>query len=183
MALPEKVAISRILIQRAAGLSSRARVSTVEAANAVLASWSKEAHDVSHDPCEVHIVFEDGFRYHGHYDLKKSPKNVSLSRHVRQQLAALAATTGAAATSPTVDAPVISLIGTTSADSARIALGYYNISRRLISGSGYRRTGGRPLPPFEVGPPSSALGGQIEQSVTDQRAPARSDRPCQEESQ
>jgi hypothetical protein len=123
----DKVDISRILMQRVDGLSSTARVSSLEAANAVLAGWANGALVVGHDQCDVQIVFEDGFRYHGHYQLKKSEKRVSLSRHIRQQLIALAKTSDATKSSSLPDEPVISQIGATPAESAKIALEHYNI--------------------------------------------------------
>jgi hypothetical protein len=125
--LSEKVDISRILIQRMSGLHSTASVSSLEAANAVLTSWADGASEAGHGQCDVQIVFEDGFRYHGHYELNKSQKRVSLSRYVRQQLTALAAMTDAKTPSPSFDEPVISLIGANPAESARIALAHYNI--------------------------------------------------------
>ncbi|MEN3295677.1 MAG: hypothetical protein V7642_4930, partial [Burkholderiales bacterium] len=86
----EKVDISRILIQRVQGLPSKARVSSIEAANRVLGDWADRASDSGHDQCQFQIVFEDGFRYQGHYHLNKSEKRISLARHVRKELTALA---------------------------------------------------------------------------------------------
>lgn len=124
---PDKVDISRILMQRRDGLSSTARVSSLDAADAVLTGWANGALVAGHDQCDVQIVFEDGFRYHGHYPLKKSEKRVSLSRHVRQQLTAIAKSLGATTPSALPDEPVISQIGATPADSARMALEQYNV--------------------------------------------------------
>lgn len=124
---PDKVDISRILMQRGDRLSSTARVSSLDAANAVLAGWANEALVVGHEECDVQIVFEDGFQYHGHYRLKKSEKRVSLARHVRKQLTTLAKASDETTPSPAINEPVISLIGANPAESARLALDNYNI--------------------------------------------------------
>jgi hypothetical protein len=125
--IDEKVDISRIVIQCLEGESSKARVSSMEAANRVLDSWADRAPDFGSAQCDFQIVFEDGFRYHGHYRLNKSQKRVSLARHVRKQLVALA--TAADARKPAVadDKPEISMIGADVAESAKIALDNYNI--------------------------------------------------------
>jgi hypothetical protein len=123
----EKVDISRILIQRVQGLPSKARVSSIEAANRVLGNWAGRASDSGYEQCDFQIVFEDGFRYQGHYHLNKSEKPVSLARHVRKQLRALATKTRIAKSSKADEKPVISLIGGDLAESARIALEQYNI--------------------------------------------------------
>jgi hypothetical protein len=125
--LCEKVDISRILIQRVQGFPSRARVSSLEAADRVLGSWAGRASDSGYDQCDFQIVFEDGFRYQGHYHLNKSEKRISLARHVRKQLKALATKTRIAGSSKTDEKPVISLIGADLAESAKIALDHYNI--------------------------------------------------------
>ena len=122
----DKVDISRILIQRVAGLPSKARVSSIEAANRVLDSWADGAPDAGYDQCDFQIVFEDGFRYHGHYHLNKSQKRISLSRHVRKQLTALA-TRQSTRRAKVEDKPEISLIGADVAESAKLALDHYNI--------------------------------------------------------
>ena len=113
-------------MRRVDGLSSTARVSSLEAANAVLSGWANGGAGADHDQCDVQIVFEDGFSYHGHYPLKKSDKPASLSRHVRQQLTVLAKAGGATTPFPPGE-PVISQIGSTLAESAKIALDEYNI--------------------------------------------------------
>jgi hypothetical protein len=123
----EKVDISRIVIQRVQGVPSKARVSSIEAANRVLGEWADGVSDSAHDQCDFQIVFEDGFRYHGHYHLNKSEKRISLARHVRKQLAALATKKGKAEPAKTDEKPVISLIGADLAESAKIALDNYNI--------------------------------------------------------
>ena len=124
----EKVDVVRILIQRVDGLPSKARVSSLEAANKVLDGWADCAPDSGYDQCDFQIVFEDGFRYQGHYPLHKSTKRVSLARHVRKQLTALARKAdNAESSSKTDEKPVISLIGADLAESARIALDQYNI--------------------------------------------------------
>jgi capsule polysaccharide export protein KpsE/RkpR len=123
----EKVDISRILIQRVQGVPSKARVSSIEAANRVLGDWADCVSDAGHDQCDFQIVFEDGFRYHGHYHLNKSEKRISLARHVRKQLTALATKTDTAESAKTDEGPAISLIGADLAESAKIALDNYNI--------------------------------------------------------
>jgi hypothetical protein len=123
----EKVDISRIVMQRGQGLRSKARVSSMEAANRVLGNWADGASDNDAEQCEFQIVFEDGFRYQGRYHLDKSEKRISLARHVRKQLTALASKKGRAASLRTGDKPVISLIGSDLAESAKIALDHYNI--------------------------------------------------------
>jgi hypothetical protein len=50
-----------------------------------------------------------------------------LSRHVRQQLTALAKAVGSPTPAALADEPVISQIGATNAESAKIALDHYNI--------------------------------------------------------
>ena len=67
--LCEKVDVSRVLIERVDGLSSKARVSSIEAANNVLESWADATPEAANDECDFQIVFEDGFRYHGHLRL------------------------------------------------------------------------------------------------------------------
>lgn len=99
----------------------------MEAANRVLDSWTDGASESGVDQCDFQIVFEDGFRYHGHYHLNKSEKRVSLARHVRKQLAALATKKGAAQFAQSDEKPVISLIGNDLAESAKMALDHYNI--------------------------------------------------------
>lgn len=128
--LCEKVDVSRIVIQRVDGLASKARVSSIEAANNVLESWADSTDETENDQCDFQIVFEDGFRYQGHLRLNKCQKRISLSRHVRKQLTALAKTSGSRRTtraSKEEVAPVISMIGEDVAESAKLALEQYNI--------------------------------------------------------
>lgn len=102
----------------------------MEAANNVLESWADSAPETDNNQCDFQIVFEDGFRYHGHLRLSKCQKRISLSRHVRKQLTALAKTSGSrkAARAGKEDAtPVITMIGEDVAESAKIALEQYNI--------------------------------------------------------
>ena len=121
----EKVDISRILIQRVDGPASKARVTSLEAANNVLESWADRTPESENDQCDFQIVFEDGFRYQGHYRLNKSQKRISLGRHVRKQLSALAARKRVEKEAD--EQPVISMIGADVAESAKIALDHYNI--------------------------------------------------------
>lgn len=123
----EKVDIARILIERVDGLPSKARVSSLEAANKVLDEWSDCAPDTGYDQCDFQIVFEDGFRYQGHYLLNKSTKRVSLARHVRKHLMALAKRADAEDAETETDDKPISLIGADIAESAKIVLDQYNI--------------------------------------------------------
>jgi hypothetical protein len=123
----EKVDISRILIQRLESPPATARVSSMEAANTVLEHWSGHAPEAGNTDCDVEIVFEDGLRYHGHFRLNKSQKRISLSRHVRKQLAALAAAADPETREPAADEPAISMIGADRAESARIVLQHYKI--------------------------------------------------------
>lgn len=85
----EKIDISRILLYSAPGTASGARVTSMEAANSVLQSWTRDQSGMLPDECEVEIVFEDGLRYRSHFPLKKQEKTVSLGRYVRRQLLAL----------------------------------------------------------------------------------------------
>jgi hypothetical protein len=125
--LCEKVDISRILIQRGQGLRSKATVSSIEAANRVLDSWAERSPESGTEQCDFQIVFEDGFRYHGHYQLNKSQKRISLARYVRKQLATLAAMKSDKKAKKPDEKPEISLIGADLAESAKIALEHYNI--------------------------------------------------------
>lgn len=99
----------------------------MEAANAVLESWTDGAPESGNEQCDIQIIFEDGFEYHGRYRLNKSQKRISLSRYVRKQLAELAAARNGDTSSEADDESVISLIGNDRAESARIALDRYNI--------------------------------------------------------
>lgn len=123
----EKVDVSRILIQRVEGMATNARVSSMEAANAVLERWADGAAASGQEKCDVQIVFEDGFRIRGHYNLAKSRKRVSLSRYVRKQLTALAGTDKVKKTAKQEDDPELSLSGEDPAISAKLALDHYNI--------------------------------------------------------
>jgi hypothetical protein len=125
--LCEKVDVSRILIRRVEGQPSKARVSSMEAANRVLGSWADCAPESGYDQCDFQIVFEDGFQYKGHYHLNKSQKRISLARHVRKQLATLAKAANDPKFRKSDEQPVISMIGTDLAESANIALDRYNI--------------------------------------------------------
>lgn len=125
--LSEKVDISRVLIQRVEGVPSKARVSSLEAANAVLEGWASGTPGFSHDQSIFQIVFEDGFRYYGRYRLNESKKRVSLSRHVRMQLKTLATITDVKKHAQTSDESVINLISANLAQAAKIALNHYNI--------------------------------------------------------
>jgi len=64
----------------------------MEAANSVLKNWAHDQSGTLPAECEVEILFEDGVRYCSHYRLKAQDKGISLSRHVRRQLAAMSKT-------------------------------------------------------------------------------------------
>lgn len=124
----DKVDVSRILIQRCDGMHSKARVSTIQAADQVLESWVEGSSDREDNQCDVQIVFEDGFRYRGRFALRRSQKRISLARHVRGELSALAKSKKPQKNESGEDSePVISLIGGGLAESARIALDQYDI--------------------------------------------------------
>jgi hypothetical protein len=122
----EKVEVARILIDRVEGLPSKARVTSIEAANKVLGDWASSAPDAGGEQCDFQILFEDGFRYQGHYQLSKSQKRISLARHVRKHLTALAAA-GKEEAASSSGKRAISLLGADLAESAKIALDHYNI--------------------------------------------------------
>ncbi|NEX62567.1 hypothetical protein [Noviherbaspirillum galbum] len=86
----DKIDIARILIERIDGVVAKARVSTLALANGVLERWASDAPEKGEGRCEIQIIFEDGFRYHGRIGLKRSQKRISLARHLRQQFAELA---------------------------------------------------------------------------------------------
>lgn len=123
----EKVDIAHIVMERVDGIPSKAKVSSMEAANKVLDSWSDCAPESGYDQCDFRIVFEDGVRYQGHYKLNKSQKRSSLSRFVRKQLTELAKAKPATVARKQDELPVIDPLGDDIAESARIALDHYNI--------------------------------------------------------
>ena len=123
----EKIDIARVLLQRVGSLPANARVTSLEAANAVLEAWQSGSTIPSQDRCDVQIIFEDGFLYRARYHLKKPPKHVSLSRQVRKQLSALATLNETRHTAHGHGEPVIRLIGANLAQAARIVLDHYNI--------------------------------------------------------
>lgn len=91
----EKIDISRIMIYAGQQSASRARVTSMEAANSVLQNWVHDCLHTEADECEVEIVFEDGLRYRSLYPLRTQEKTISLSRHVRRQLIAMTKASGA----------------------------------------------------------------------------------------
>jgi hypothetical protein len=128
----EKVDISRIMIERVDGVSAKARVSSIDAANRVLDNWADRVPASGAGVCDFEILFEDGFRYQGHFRLNKTQKRVSLARYVRKQLAALAA--GKTAAGKEFSSLVKAFGGIAfrwpskdTAESARLALEHYNI--------------------------------------------------------
>jgi hypothetical protein len=84
--LKEKVDISRILIHPVDGSDSKARVTSIEAANTVLSTWVRQCADAASAEYAVEILFEDGMRYRGHYKLRQKDK-ASLGRDIRRSLA------------------------------------------------------------------------------------------------
>ena len=125
--LSEKIDISRVLLQRVEVLPSKARVSSLEAANEILEGWASCTPDFGHDRCDFQIVFEDGFRYHGRYHLKESKYPMSLSRHVRKRLTALATIRSKRKELRISNESVVTLISANLAEAARIALDRYSI--------------------------------------------------------
>jgi len=89
--LKEKVDISRILIHPVDGSDSKARVTSIEAANTVLSTWVRQCADDTSAEYEVEIIFEDGLRYRGHYQLGQKDK-ASLGRDIRRSLAMMTET-------------------------------------------------------------------------------------------
>ncbi|WP_136416064.1 hypothetical protein [Herbaspirillum sp. ST 5-3] len=123
----EKVDISRILIHPSDGSASSARVTSIEAANSVLQNWAHDASGMCQNECEVEIIFEDGLRYSGHYPLTKHEKRVSLSRHVRRQLTALAKTACIKRGQAPANEPILSPNEADPAECAKTVLEHYNI--------------------------------------------------------
>jgi hypothetical protein len=123
----EKVDISRILIHPIDGSASRARVTSLEAANSVLQSWAEDAAGVPGTECEVEIIFEDGLRYVGHYPLKKQEKKVSLGRHVRRRLVAMAKTQCVKRDQAPANDGFVTQDDRDSAECAQAVLEHYNI--------------------------------------------------------
>lgn len=89
----EKVDISRILIHPVDGTDSKARVTSIEAANSVLSTWVNQSADAAPAKYEVEIIFEDGMRYRGHYQLRQKEK-ASLGRDIRRSLTLMAQKSG-----------------------------------------------------------------------------------------
>lgn len=87
----DKLDIARILIERVDGAVAKARVSTIALANAVLERWARDVPDKCEAECEIHVIFEDGLHCMSRMNLKQTQKRISLSRHLRQQLAAITA--------------------------------------------------------------------------------------------
>jgi hypothetical protein len=119
--------VSRILIQRSDGMHSKARVSTIQAADQVLESWVEGASEREDNQCDVQIVFEDGFRYRSRFALRRTQKRISLARHVRGELSALAKSKKPQVSEVLDGEPIISPISGGIAESARLALDQYDI--------------------------------------------------------
>ena len=123
----DKVDITCVLVQRLTTLPAKAKVASLRAASEVLENLANCIPDSRHELCDIEIVFEDGCRYNERYDLMRSPKRVSLSRHVRRQLIVAATTTDNKNLSQKHYLPAIGLIGANLAESARILLEKYDI--------------------------------------------------------
>jgi hypothetical protein len=123
----DKVEITCVLVQRLTTLPAKAKVASLRAASEVLESWANCIPDSRLELCDIEIVFEDGCRYNERYDLMRSQKRVSLSRHVRKQLTAAATTTDGEKLLHKFYRPAIDLIGADFADSARLLLEKYDI--------------------------------------------------------
>ena len=126
----DKVDITCVLVYRLTTLPAKAKVASLRAASEVLENWANCITDSGHALCDIEIVFEDGCRYNERYDLMRSQKRVSLSRHVRRQLVVAATTGDDKKLSQEYCLPVIGLIGANLAESARLLLEKYEIKRR-----------------------------------------------------
>jgi hypothetical protein len=124
----DKVDVSRVLIHSVDGAGSSARVTSIEAANSVLKSWAHDQSGALPAECEVEILFEDGLRYCSLYQLKEQEKGVSLSRHVRRQLAVLTKTQHVKRIGqPANDSSIVCPDQRSMAECARAMLEHYNI--------------------------------------------------------
>ena len=123
----DKVDITCVLVYRLTTLPAKAKVASLRAASEVLENWANCITDSGHALCDIEIVFEDGCRYNERYDLMRSQKRVSLSRHVRRQLVVAATTGDDKKLSQEYCLPVIGLIGGNLAESARLLLEKYDI--------------------------------------------------------
>lgn len=125
----DKFQISRISIHSVDGGGSRARVMSIEAANAVLNGWARQASGCMPVECEVEILYEDGLRYCTRYQLEQEQK-VSLGRDVRRCLKAMI-TPGARNARrnrhPVVCGAIDGLAAKNPADSARTMLEHYSL--------------------------------------------------------
>jgi len=124
--LPDKIDVSRILIERADGIYAKARVSTIQAANHILESWAVDTPEAGEELCDVRIVFEDGLQYRSQFRLDRSLKRISLARHVRRELSALASPKRREGQG-NESVPVILSATANLAESAQIVLDRYDI--------------------------------------------------------
>ncbi len=124
--LPDKIDVSRVLIERADGIYAKARVSTIQAANHILESWAGDVPEAGDELCEVRIVFEDGLQYRSQFRLDRSLKRISLARHVRRELTALASLKRCKAQDKD-PAPSMSPVSANLAESAQLVLDRYDI--------------------------------------------------------
>lgn len=123
----DKVDVSRIFIHRPDSSASVARVTSVEAANTVLRNWAQDMAGPLPAACEVEIVFEDGLRYHSHYQLNDQEKTISLSRHLRRQLTAMSKGKCAKPNSPCANDSFMHAGDRNSVECAQELLEHYNI--------------------------------------------------------
>lgn len=124
--LQDKIDVSRIVIERADGTHAKARVSTMQAANHILERWADNAPESGEEICDVRIVFEDGLQYQSQFSLNRSLKRISLARHVRRELSALATPKRRNNPSDTT-ALLMPLVTATLAESAQLVLDRYDI--------------------------------------------------------
>jgi hypothetical protein len=123
----DKLEVARVLIERVEGGASKARVTSIEAADRVLTDWASSAPDAGQEQCDFQIMFEDGLLCRGRYYLERSQKRISLSRYVRKRLSELAAGDTRPALRRSVQAAAISLSGNDPVEAAREVLDHYRI--------------------------------------------------------
>lgn len=123
----DKVDITCVLVQRLTTFPAKAKVASLRAASEVLENWANCIPDSGCELCDVEIVFEDGFRYSERFKLMRSRKRVSLSHHVRKQLAVAATANGIDNHPQKYCLPGFLSIGGNLAESARFLLDKYDI--------------------------------------------------------
>jgi hypothetical protein len=86
MAVCEKIDVARIVMECPDGMSAKARVSTIQAANHILKSWIDTTPEAGGQVCNVKIIFEDGLQYRSQLTLDRSRQRFCLARHLRKEL-------------------------------------------------------------------------------------------------